>query len=80
MILTLNECENDRDCPELYDAFNATPIDLSEITISNGPKDALDAEIEMMRLDFNTLAEEWDLPVSTVWDMWEDGQFTWEPA
>ena len=80
MILTLNEFENDRDCPELYNAFNATPLDSPSETITNGPQDALDAEIEMMRIDFNTLAEEWDLSVSTVWDMWEDGQFTWEPA
>ena len=40
MILTLNEFDNDRDCPELYDAFNATPIDcLSEMDLM-GPLDA----------------------------------------
>jgi hypothetical protein len=39
MILTLNEFDNDRDCPELYDAFNATPIDLAPETMTDGPQD-----------------------------------------
>ena len=39
MILTLNEFDNDRDCPELYDAFNATPIDSPSETITDGPQD-----------------------------------------
>jgi hypothetical protein len=39
MILTLNEFDNDRDCPELYDAFNATPIDSAQETNSDGPQD-----------------------------------------
>jgi hypothetical protein len=90
MILTLNEFDNDKDCPELYNAFNSEPFDYQTgledasfttlETMTDGPQDALEAEIEMMRLDFNTLAREWDLSVETVWDMWEDGQFTWEPA
>jgi len=39
MILTLNEFDNDRDCPELYDAFNATPLDSPQETITDGPQD-----------------------------------------
>ena len=40
MILTLNEFDNDRDCPELYNAFNT--IEAAEMleTMSDGPQDA----------------------------------------
>ena len=46
MILTLNEFDNDRDCPELYDAFNTIEAAELSITMSNGPQDAdaMDAE------------------------------------
>ena len=50
MILTLNEFDNDRDCPELYDAFNATPIDLVERIHSDGPKVADDMDAETLSL------------------------------
>jgi hypothetical protein len=44
MILTLNEFDNDRDCPELYNAFNATPIDSPSETITDGPQDVDDGK------------------------------------
>jgi len=50
MILTLNEFDNDRDCPELYDAFNATPTDLVERIHSYGPKVADDMDAETLSL------------------------------
>ena len=40
MILTLNDIVADLHCPELYDAFNAFPLDSTPETMSNGPKDA----------------------------------------
>jgi hypothetical protein len=105
MILTLNEFDNDKDCPELYNAFNSEPFDYQTgledasfttlETMTVDPQDAdiieariaacyeddpIDKEVHMMRHDFKLLAREWDLSEATVWDMWEDGQFTWEPA
>jgi hypothetical protein len=45
MILTLNEFDNDRDCPELYNAFNATPID-------SPPVDEMDAHTYSLYLAY----------------------------
>jgi hypothetical protein len=54
--LTLNEFDNDRDCPELYNAFNTLPCDYQTgledasfsplTTMTDGPQDAdaMDAE------------------------------------
>mgnify|MGYP003123774809 FL=1 len=54
MILTLNEFDNDRDCPELYDAFNT--IESAEMleTMSDGPQDAdaMDAETYSLYLAY----------------------------
>jgi hypothetical protein len=54
MILTLNEFDNDRDCPELYNAFNTLPCDYQTgledasfttlETMTDSPKDADDGE------------------------------------
>ena len=40
MILTLNEFDNDRDCPELYQAFNTIEGAELSTTLSDDPKDA----------------------------------------
>ena len=40
MILTLNDISADLNCPELYQAFNATPLDSPPETMSIGPQDA----------------------------------------
>ena len=40
MILTLTDIVTDLHCPELHNAFNATPLDLTPETMTNGPQDA----------------------------------------
>ena len=46
MILTLNEFDNDRDCPELYNAFNTLPCDYQ-----TGLEDASFTTLETMTVD-----------------------------
>ena len=79
MILTLNEFDNDRDCPELYEAFNATPIDLGQTTWYDSPQDGIEAEIEMMCHDFDLIAKHLGISSDEVWDMYIDDELTWEP-
>ena len=40
MILPFEHYLADQDSPELYQAFNATPLDSAPKTMSNGPQDA----------------------------------------
>ena len=64
MILTLNEFDNDKDCPELYNAFNSEPFDYQTgledasfttlETMTDGPQDAdtMDAETYSLYLAY----------------------------
>ena len=51
IFLTLNEFDNDKDCPELYNAFNTSPVDCqtgledaSFPTLTTGTVDPKDAD------------------------------------